>query len=57
MINKIKIISNKNIVQKKTYLYSAGFNTDKKLNGKERIHEELSDLRMLVKNCKKYRKK
>mgnify|MGYP001433058498 CR=1 FL=1 len=49
MINKIKIISNKNIVQKKTYLYSAGFNTDKKLNGKERIHEELGDLRMLVK--------
>ncbi|MBD1167057.1 phosphoglycerate kinase [Pelagibacterales bacterium SAG-MED09] len=49
MINKIKIISNKNIVQKKTYLYSAGFNTDKKLNGKERIHEELGDLKMLVK--------
>jgi phosphoglycerate kinase len=49
MINKIKTISSKNIVPKKTYLYSAGFNTDKNLNGKERIHEELGDLKMLVK--------
>ena len=49
MITKIKTISSKNIVPKKTYLYSAGFNTDKKLNGKERINEELGDLKMLVK--------
>ena len=49
MITKIKTISSKNIVPKKTYFYSAGFNTDKKLNGKERIHEELGDLKMLVK--------
>ena len=49
MINNIKTISSKNIVPKKTYLYSAGFNTDKNLNGKERIHEELGDLKMLVK--------
>ena len=49
MINKIKTISKKNIIQNKTYLYSAGFNTDKKLKGKERINEELSDLKMLIK--------
>ncbi len=49
MIDKIKTISKKNIIQNKTYLYSAGFNTDKKLKGKERINEELSDLKMLIK--------
>ena len=48
-IEKIKRISLNKIVVNKIYLYSAGFNVDRKLNNKSRINEELKDLKILLK--------
>ena len=47
MMRQIKTISKKVIEREKVYLYSAGFNVDKKLNGIERIEEEIEDLKLL----------
>ena len=47
--NNIKTLSKKCIKKNKVYIYSAGFNIDKSLKSKERINEELSDIRKLVK--------
>lgn len=49
MMRQIKTISKKVIEREKVYLYSAGFNVDKKLNGIERIEEEIEDLKLLIK--------
>ena len=54
-IEKIKRISLNKIVVNKIYLYSAGFNVDRKLNNKSRINEELKDLKILLKGRFLYR--
>ena len=45
----VKKLSPDIIDKKKIYLYSAGFNVDKKLKKTDRVDEEIDDLKMLVK--------
>ena len=45
----VKKLSPDIIDKKKIYLYSAGFNVDKKLKKTDRVDEEIDDLKILMK--------
>lgn len=49
MINELKKINSQNINKNQTYIYSAGFNVDKSMQGKSRLFEEINDLKLLIK--------
>ena len=49
MLRLIKKLHPNVLKKDKVYLYSAGFNVDKLLKGKERIEEEIEDLKILIK--------
>ena len=49
MINELKKINSQNINKNQTYIYSAGFNVDKSMQGKSRLLEEINDLKLLIK--------
>lgn len=53
MFKQIRLLKDRNIKENEFWIYSAGFNLEKKFNNHIRIQEEIYDLKLLLKkNCR-----